>query len=272
MSQARTKEITKDISTITIPKYDDTQVKQDITNLKNLVGTTAVATQIGNAIAALDLANTYAAKEHEHVMADITDLDEKFQEVERNIDDNGQTLATLVGSDAGKSARAIAEEVAASAVESAGHLKREIVTTLPEASAADPETIYMVKDTSVTSGDAYKEYMLISGELVQIGDTTVDLTNYAKKDDLTAGNIDIPDGFYGEGDFTLDEVIDDIDTRLDSLEEANEANVVNDVTAGTGLKVTKTDKTAQIGLDETVTFIFKSGDAATAKAQESINS
>lgn len=48
--------------TIDIPKYDDTEVKGDIAALETLVGTTAVATQIANAIAALDLANTYEAK------------------------------------------------------------------------------------------------------------------------------------------------------------------------------------------------------------------
>lgn len=47
---------------IVIPKYDDTQVKADIDALEGLVGTTAVATQIANAISALDLANTYEAK------------------------------------------------------------------------------------------------------------------------------------------------------------------------------------------------------------------
>ena len=51
-----------DVSTIVIPKYDDTEVKGDISALETLVGTTAVATQIANAITALDLANTYEAK------------------------------------------------------------------------------------------------------------------------------------------------------------------------------------------------------------------
>lgn len=51
-----------DVSTITIPKYDDTAVKNDISALKNLVGNTAVATQIANAITALNLATTYEAK------------------------------------------------------------------------------------------------------------------------------------------------------------------------------------------------------------------
>lgn len=51
-----------DVSTIVIPKYDDTEVKEDIAALETLVGTTAVSTQIANAIAALNLASTYEAK------------------------------------------------------------------------------------------------------------------------------------------------------------------------------------------------------------------
>ena len=42
--------------------------------LEKLVGTTAVDTQISNAIAALELAKTYAAKEHKHTKSDITDF------------------------------------------------------------------------------------------------------------------------------------------------------------------------------------------------------
>lgn len=51
-----------DVSTITIPKYDDTQVKADIDALELLVGSTSVASQIAAAIDALNLAETYDAK------------------------------------------------------------------------------------------------------------------------------------------------------------------------------------------------------------------
>lgn len=42
--------------------------------LEALVGSESVTTQIANAIAALDLANTYAAKEHTHTKSEITDF------------------------------------------------------------------------------------------------------------------------------------------------------------------------------------------------------
>jgi len=78
------------------------------------------------------------------------------------------------------------------AIANAGHLKREIVTTLPAANEANEHTIYMILDTSVPLGDKYKEYMLISGVITQIGDTSVDLSNYIEKPEtFTAGNIPV---------------------------------------------------------------------------------
>ena len=53
---------TGEVAIIDIPKYDDTSVKADITTLQGLVGSTSVATQIADAIADLDLVNTYEAK------------------------------------------------------------------------------------------------------------------------------------------------------------------------------------------------------------------
>ena len=82
-----------------------------------------------------------------------------------------------------------AETLIAEAVASAGHLRREVVETLPEASAADPDVIYMVKDAFAIGNDKYKEYMLIGGMLVQIGDTSVDLSGYVQKKSGVAENV-----------------------------------------------------------------------------------
>jgi hypothetical protein len=79
----------------------------------------------------------------------------------------------------------------ANAIINAPHLKREIVTELPQ-NYLDPNTIYMIKDDSVSDGDKYKEYLVINNELVQIGDTSVDLSNYMEKvSNATAGNIPV---------------------------------------------------------------------------------
>ena len=72
----------------------------------------------------------------------------------------------------------------------ASHLRREIVTQLPEVRYADENTVYMIKDTSATGADKYKEYLLIDNELVQIGDTSADLSNYVSKPTtFISGNI-----------------------------------------------------------------------------------
>lgn len=76
------------------------------------------------------------------------------------------------------------------AVANAGHLKRAIVTELPTVAEADEHTIYMVAkatgDNGSAEGNGYNEYMLVvSGEskkFEKIGDSAVDLTNYATKE------------------------------------------------------------------------------------------
>ena len=73
---------------------------------------------------------------------------------------------------------------------SAGHLKREIVEALPEVETANADTIYMVKKSGgLVDRDHYEEYMIINGAWEMIGDTFVDLTNYATKNDV-AGEVE----------------------------------------------------------------------------------
>lgn len=104
----------------------------------------------------------------------------------------GTMTGDIVLADGGKvlSSKEIETQIA-SAVESAGHLKRAIVDTLPaiDKEGVDTETIYMVKDP-LASGDVYEEFMVIEGEWAQIGDTSVDLTNYVQKvAEVTEGNL-----------------------------------------------------------------------------------
>lgn len=75
----------------------------------------------------------------------------------------------------------VGEQIAA-----ADHLKREIVTEVPTAETAVENVIYMLKVESAIGADKYKEYMLIDGEIACVGDTSVDLTDYAKKNEIPA--------------------------------------------------------------------------------------
>lgn len=80
----------------------------------------------------------------------------------------------------------VAESVVAEALGSLDSLKRSIVETLPEISAADSNTIYMVPITGATGENKYNEYMLINGAFEKIGDSSVDLTDYTTKEFVAA--------------------------------------------------------------------------------------
>lgn len=97
----------------------------------------------------------------------------------------------------------------ATAIGSAGHLKREIVDVLPAVEDADPDVIYMIKSGLSLSGDKYQEYMLINGAFEMIGDTSVDLNPYAKKvENAIEGNLAklAADGSYVDAGFLAQDV------------------------------------------------------------------
>ena len=155
----------------------------------------------------------------------------------------GTMTGDIVLKDGGK---AISDTAVANLIGSAGHLKREIVEQLPEVGAADPDTIYLVKIEGIASGDAYKEYMLIGGELVQIGDTTIDLDPYAKKVVPAAENniaVLSADGNLVDGGKTIAGVLADVDTKLkDYVAKEDGKSLVSDeqITKLAGLANIKT--------------------------------
>lgn len=129
-------------------------------------------------------------------------------DVAKKIDAAGGTMTgDLTLADGSKAAsEKVVDTKVAEAIGSAGHLKRLVVEQLPEVAIADVDTIYMVKDATVTSGDAYKEYMVIDGAFAQIGDTTVNLDPYAKKVvPAAANNIAVlgEDGALADGGMTI---------------------------------------------------------------------
>lgn len=74
------------------------------------------------------------------------------------------------------------EKEVLSLIQSSSKLKKEIVTTLPTTGKED--VIYLIKDTSGTTGNIYTEYLWIGGAFEVIGSTKMDLSGYAKKTDI----------------------------------------------------------------------------------------
>ena len=64
-------------------------------------------------------------------------------------------------------------------------LKRTIVDTLPEENI-NPNTVYMIGRPDSEDGNLYSEFMYIDGAWERIGDTKVDLSNYATKAEVAA--------------------------------------------------------------------------------------
>lgn len=125
-------------------------------------------------------------------------------------------------------------------ISNADHLRREIVTEIPSSETADKNTIYMLKIESVTGNDKYREYLLIDGTVQCIGDTSVDLTDYAKKTEIptelpaNGGNSSTVNGHTVNSDvpanakFT-DTVYDDTEVKedLDTLKKETTVNLLN---------------------------------------------
>lgn len=59
-------------------------------------------------------------------------------------------------------------------------LTRKIVTSVPTPDESDEKTIYMLKVTDEDGNDIYEMYMKIEGEVVLIGNTKIDLSEYTK--------------------------------------------------------------------------------------------
>lgn len=112
-------------------------------------------------------------------------------ELQANIDKKADKATTLAGYGiADAYTKDEANTAIAAAVANAHHLKREIVSVLPEVSEANEDTIYMVPDagstdTAGSNKSVYTEYMLVNGAFERIGTSDVDLGNYFTKDQVT---------------------------------------------------------------------------------------
>lgn len=126
-----------------------------------------------------------------------------------------------------------------SAIANSGHLKRTIVTQLPEASAADEHTIYMIKKSSPDGTNAYDEYMVVneSGtkKLEKVGDSKVDLTNYATKTEVQAAKSQAISTASGDATTKANKALEDAKTYADGLAK-NYATAAQGAKADTALQ------------------------------------
>jgi len=167
-------------------------VSSAIASVQNTV--TELATGIGSREDAAGAETVYGAinKVEEDNAANAEAIEALQEEAAKHLPLAGGTMTgDIILPDASKAAsEKVVDTKIAAAIGSAGHLKRAIVEALPAVDDADVDTIYMVKDPLATDGDKYEEFMVIEGEWAQIGDTTVDLTNYVEKvAEATEGNL-----------------------------------------------------------------------------------
>lgn len=74
------------------------------------------------------------------------------------------------------------EKAISDAVDALSTFDKEIVDTLPQAAAADPNVLYLRKNPDAKGNDVYEEWIIIGGKWTMIGDTSTDLTGYATEE------------------------------------------------------------------------------------------
>lgn len=198
-----------------------------------------------------DYSNTYAAKKHTHAIADVTGLQTELDKV-----------TTLIGSDASKSVRTIAnEELAAQLIPENA---KESLNTLQEIAQ-------WIQDHP---DDASDMQAAIAALQTKVGDTSVAAQIKAVTDPIAAkahehANKALLDT-YTQTEANLADAVAKKHSHANATELAKFADgdkakldtAVQSITAGTGLKATKTGTDVAVGFDDTVTFVFDCGTSA----------
>lgn len=248
--------------------------KADATALDNYY-TKGATDELLNAKA--NAADVYAKAQVDTAIADavkveadkISSLTERVADTEGSIETINGEITTIKGTldekantaDVYTKSQVFTKEEVKAEIANADHLKREIVTTLPEVENADENTIYMIRESDLTSGDVYKEYMLIEGKFELIGDSAVILNDYYTKtesDGLLDAKANASEVYTKT---EVDAAIDaDVLVETNRAEAAEEAlggridNVANNLAALTDEDGVVTKNTANItALTKTVT-------------------
>lgn len=223
-----------------------------------------------------DYSNTYAPKTHTHAIADVTGLQDALdgKAAAADVTTLSGKVTTLIGADADKSVRTIANEELAAQL-------------IPENASDSLDTLKEIADwIQKHPGDASAMNTAIEALQDKVGDDTVSAQIGAAIDELKAGDIksatDRISALEGKSHEHTNKALLDTYTQTEANladavakkhEHANATELakfvdgdkakldaaVQTVTAGTGLTATKSGTDVAIGFDDTVTFIFDCG-------------
>lgn len=198
-----------------------------------------------------DYSETYAAKKHTHAVADVTGLQTELDKV-----------TTLIGSDASKSVRTIAnEELAAQLIPENA---KESLNTLQEIAQ-------WIQDHP---DDVTAIHAAITALQSKVGDTSVAAQIKAVTDPIAAKSHEHANkallDTYTQTEANLADAVAKKHSHANATELAKFADgdkakldtAVQSITAGTGLKATKTGTDVAVDFDDAVTFVFDCGTSA----------
>ena len=198
-----------------------------------------------------DYSETYAAKKHTHAVADVTGLQTELDKV-----------TTLIGSDASKSVRTIAnEELAAQLIPENA---KESLNTLQEIAQ-------WIQDHP---DDVTAIHAAIAALQTKVGDTSVAAQIKAVTDPIAAKSHEHANkallDTYTQTETNLADAVAKKHSHANATELAKFADgdkakldtAVQSITAGTGLKATKTGTDLAVDFDDAVTFVFDCGTSA----------
>ena len=150
------------------------------------------------------------------------------------------------------------------AVANAEHLKREIVEDLPSTSSADVHTIYMVSKDNGSGNQQYDEYMLINGVFEKIGDSAVDLTNYATKTEVSTAKSEAISTAASDATSKANSALEDAKSYANGL-ASNYATAAQGTKADTALQpgdIVEGTGNGEISVDGTAIKVHGLGSAA----------
>lgn len=226
-----------------------------------------------------DYTETYAAKVHTHAIADVTGLQDALDAKATAADVTALTgkVTTLIGADADKSVRTIAnEELAAQLIPDTAKESLDTLAEIaawiqahPDDAAAMNEAIEALEtkvgDTKVSDQITTAINALKAGDIKAATDRIAALeadththANKALLDTYTQTEANLADAVAKKHEHANKEELD----KIASGDKAKWDAAVQTVTAGTGLTATKTGTDVAIGFDDTVTFVFDCGNSA----------